>query len=119
MSQILKAQIAKLMTTYPSKVDGIENAPLTDSTNEISFIKASSASLMQEVKVTFADYFIYGFPGFNFHDKFNQSIAPPNKVMYGIIIKSTEKMFYLQLHDTENQTWTGWCPRKSCTIEVR
>ena len=68
-------------------------------------------------KIVFEDYFITGFPGFDFHDKYNNGVAPFAKVMYGEILKETEKMYYVSVHsDSSDKRWVGWVPKKSCTV---
>ena len=94
----------------------------TTQTNEdgevisVTFL-ADSATSSSTIKVTFEDYFITGFDGFDFHNKWNNGIAPYDKVMYGTIDKETPKMYYFNLEDQSHMHhWEGWCPKKSCTV---
>lgn len=83
----------------------------------ILFVHDGQNSPQSTKKVVFEDYFITGFPGFNFHDKYNNGVAPPSRVMYGDIIKETEKMYQVRVHtSSSDKSWTGWVPKKSCTI---
>ncbi len=107
MSQILQKQIENLKTKHPFKESG----------NEIVFLKDANEGTDDKVKVVFESYFITGFPGFDFHDKFNNGIAPFEKVMYGKILKETDKMYYFDLHSISgDKKWVGWSPKKSCTV---
>ena len=117
MNEILKRQIQKLIATYPFKIDGRQEKDLPKSFSSIVFLRDGSVKRESEIRVTFENYFITGFPGFDFHDKWNNGIAPFDKVMYGKILKETEKMYYFELHaETGDKCWTGWCPKKSCTV---
>ena len=69
------------------------------------------------VKVIFADYFVRPFPGFDFHEKWNNGIPPHDTTMYGNILKETNGMWYMEVHSLSNSSiWVGWCPKKCCTI---
>ena len=108
MSKILQAQIERLSSKYPCTTNG----------NTITVHRYSDMPVIKEIKVIFEDYFITGFPGFDFHEKFNNNIPPFDKVMYGKIIKETDRMYYFDLHtETSDKQWMGWCPNKSCTIK--
>lgn len=72
----------------------------------------------QIFRVIFADYIIKPFEGFDFHTKFNNNIAPPENIMYGEIIQTTEKMYKFKLKTSDgSKHWEGWCPKKSCRLE--
>lgn len=117
MNAILIQQLQKLTTKYHFNVDGKSEDGLPESFSDIVFINNGSVKREETTRVTFETYFITGFPGFDFHDKWNNGIAPFDKVMYGKILKETEKMYYFELHaETGDKNWVGWCPKKSCTI---
>ena len=72
----------------------------------------------KEKTVIFENYIINPFPGFDLHEKWNNGIAPPEKRMFGDILKETAGMYYLSLHtETSGKSWQGWCPKKSCVIK--
>lgn len=117
MSRITKAQIERLTQKYRFNVDGNDCAYLPSDFDTVTFI-SNGAQVCNEIKVVFEDYFITGFPGFDFHEKFNNGVYPFDKVMYGKIVKETEKMYFFELHtETSDKKWCGWCPKKSCTIK--
>ena len=69
------------------------------------------------VKVTFEDYMVHPFKGFDFNDRFNFGIPPFERVMYGKIVEQTEKMYKFELHTEQSlEKWVGWCPKKSCKV---
>ena len=38
--------------------------------------------------------------------------------MYGKIVDETKGMYKFELHsESSDKIWTGWCPKKSCTVE--
>ena len=116
MNKILKKQLEILTKKYPFETDGVEGE-VSDDFSQIVF-KKGDKEVSNDIKVIFESYFVTGFPGFDFHDKWNNGVAPFDKVMYGKILKETEKMYYLELHtETNEKQWTGWCPKKSCTIK--
>ncbi len=72
----------------------------------------------EKLTVAFEKYFVDGYSGFDFHDKFNNGISPPEYVMYGKIERETEKMYVLDLISEDGtKKWHGWCPKKCCKIE--
>lgn len=100
------------------EIDGGAKVDFDDDFSEVVFFKKSQNEIdLDEKKFTFENYMIAPFPGFDFNKKFNNGIDPPEKVMYGKIIKETEKMYKVQLYskNTGNQ-WCGWTPKKSVTI---
>lgn len=108
MNSLLNPQIQKLKSKYRSlvKEDG-----------SVVFFSGEAKKEDIEVKIVFEDYFVTGFPGFDFHEKYNNGVYPYSKVMYGKVLKETEKMFYLRAHqEISERVWEGWCPKKSCTI---
>ena len=118
MNPQLKDQIQKLITTYPSKVDDKITDVLPESFNTVLFMHdLNDKGGYTEIKVTFSDYIINPFDGFDFHDKFNHGVKPYDKVMYGTIVKETEKMYYFRLHSAySDKIWEGYCPKKSCVV---
>ena len=117
MNLLIKQQIDNLLKTYKVTADGVS---FTDTPDGVSCFKFSTLQTeKQRVRVTFATYFVTGFPGFDFHDKFNHGVAPPATTMYGEITKETEKMYYFKLKsETGDSTWEGYCPKKSCTVQM-
>ena len=100
------------------EIDGGAKTSFDDDFSEVVFYKKTPHEIdPNEIKVVFADYMINPFPGFDFNEKFNKGINPPERTMYGKIIKETEKMYMLELYskNTGNQ-WRGWSPKKSITI---
>lgn len=70
------------------------------------------------VKIVFEDYIITPFNGFDFHDKWNNGVAPYSRVMYGKIVQETKGMYKFEAHsESSDKEWVGWCPKKSCTIK--
>ncbi len=104
--QIVKNQLEQLKKKYLFDENG----------DSIIFHKVAK-QYNDEVCVTFENYFITGFPGFDFHEKWNNGNAPKEKTMRGRIIKETEKMYFFELHSTSSDYfWNGWCPKKSCKV---
>lgn len=69
-------------------------------------------------RIIFQEYFVKGFDGFDFNEKWNNGVYPPDIVMYGSIIEETENMYKLKLSDNNDRNqWTGWCPKKCCKVE--
>ena len=63
------------------------------------------------------DYIVKPYEGFDFHDKFNGGLPPYQKVMYGKIIKETDKMYQLVARTADGfKIWAGWVPKKSMRI---
>lgn len=118
LNKILQEQLQQLMTV-PFKVDGKSSNAIPEDFNEIVFQKDGlTAYRPRDIRVEFADYILNPFPGFDLHDKWNNGVAPYDKVMYGKITKETEKMFYFEVHsETSGNLWCGWCPKKSCTVK--
>ena len=115
MNKIIQNQINKLTQELNYKI--IEGNGIDDF-KEIIFNKKSFISNKKEVRVTFEKYFVTGYNGFDFHEKFNKGVYPTDIVMVGSIEKETEKMYYFKLHDEMNERqWEGYCPKKCCTIE--
>lgn len=107
-------QVSKATEIYPFEIIGGNSL---EQCSSVVFHRNAEKSLLKEIKVSFADYFITGFPGFDFHKKWNNDIAPPCREMYGMIIKETEKMYKFKLHSADmSNMWEGWCPKKSCTV---
>jgi len=114
MTKILKEQILKLLNNdYKSSTT--EEQIESEQVKDIIFYKKLNNSV-KKYKVIFEDYIVRPFEGFDFHDKFNHGNTPPSGVMYGIIIKETEKMYYFNLSTDSLESWSGWCPKKSCKV---
>lgn len=108
-------QLSKLSEIKHS-VDGVERDDFPDDFKNIVFHQNTS-SAGDKVKVVFMDYIIKPFDGFDFHEKWNDNVPPPSKVMYGEIVENREKMYKFRLHPPTSSTiWEGWCPKKSCTV---
>lgn len=118
MNRTVKEQLQKLIafhfnTDNHNSVKGF-NEPFT----EIIFSKKKSSQSLDEIRVTFEDYIIKPFDGFDFHDKWNNGQPPYAKVMYGKIVGETKGMYKLSVHsETSTKFWIGWCPKKSCKIK--
>lgn len=118
MNDIVKAQLEKL-SDIPHTVDGVSRSDIPDKFDEIVFSKETfdNGNKDDTVRVEFENYIIFPFEGFDFHDKFNRGIPPYAKVMYGKILRETEKMYYFDLcSETSDKHWVGWCPKKSCKV---
>lgn len=110
--------VLERMTIFPFEVDGETLTDIPETAKTVVFRKRGNAPEEKELKVTFKPYFVTGFDRFDFHEKFNKGIYPPTTVMYGYIIKETEKMYYVALHTEMNdKTWDGWVPKKSCVVQ--
>ena len=106
-SQIIQNQLNKLKNEIL----------FSEEDNKIIFYQRNSNIKIDQIKVTFEDYIIKPFEGFDFHQKFNNNQPPTDKIMYGNIIKETEKMFYFDIHsELKERQWQGWCPKKSCKV---
>lgn len=115
MDKILEDQLKKLTTAH-FEVDGKTEKDFPESFSEILFLKKNKNNDL--IKVIFENYIINPFPGFDFHEKWNNGIKPYAKIMYGKIIDETKGMYQFDLHsESDNKIWRGWCPKKSCTIE--
>lgn len=115
MNNIIKQQLNKLKD-YPHIVDGTYTIDIPDNFNSIIF-KKNNIKSNNTIQVIFEDYIIKPFEGFDLHEKFNNGIAPYEKCMYGTIVKETEKMYYFDIHTSDNtKNWCGWIPKKSCKI---
>jgi hypothetical protein len=116
MNDILRKQL-DLLVDREKIIDGKSEKEIPDSFSEIVFKKQITVKSNFEIKVIFADYIVKPFPGFDFHDKFNGGIAPPNKKMFGKIIKETEKMYKFDLQsESGSNHWIGWTPKKSVEV---
>lgn len=117
MNKVLLEQL-NMLKTLEFQVDGKPSKDFPESFSEIIFFKSNrNLSDKTEKIFSFEKYIIQPYDGFDFHDKFNKGVAPPEQVMQGCIIKETEKMYYLKLHSTySGNVWEGWCPKKSVKI---
>lgn len=116
MNEIIKEQLNRLIN-YNFYIDDKQVAIIPDDFNSL-IIKKQGNTSTDSIKVIFENYFIdKKFKDFTFHDKFNKGIIPYAKVLYGEILKESEKMIYFKGHsDSSSEIWEGWIPRKSCTI---
>ena len=117
MNNTIKQQL-EMLKTLEFEVDGVSVKDIPESFSEIVF-KSTQKEIKVDMEKTFIfeDYMIKPFKGFDFHDKFNQGVPPPEKTMKGIILKETEKMYYVKLSSyTSNATWIGWTPKKSVRV---
>lgn len=113
-SKVRNYQLNTLMSMLPYSLERNDEGEVTS----ITFHPSEAVNNQHSIKVTFVDYFITGFDGFDFHDKWNNGIAPFEKVMCGTIEKETAKMYYFKLNNLSyTKQWEGWCPKKCCTIE--
>lgn len=69
-----------------------------------------------DTKFEFVDWFIHPSPSFDFHKQWNGNNPPPSRVMFGKILKETEKMLLVDLYDSMSNNWTGWIIKKCVTI---
>lgn len=116
MNNILKDQL-NLLKTLEFQVDGKPSKDFPESFSEVVFLRTTKQILDTSLKtIKFESYIVTPYEGFDFHDKFNKGIAPPEQVMQGFIIKETEKMYYLKVKSTSGKSWEGYCPKKSCKI---
>lgn len=116
MSRVRNNQINQLIRKYPYTVER-ENGDETSPVVSVTFYRNENTLEDSVIKVTFQDYFITGFPGFDFHAKYNNNIAPYEKIMYGKILEEKPNMYKFELHNEAcTKQWTGWCPKKSCTV---
>ena len=116
MNSILRKQL-DLLNNRDKLVDGKLSANIPNSFSEIIFKRQIIAKSDFEIKVTFADYIVKPFDGFDFHEKFNNGTPPPHKKMFGKIVKETEKMYKFDLQtETGSDRWCGWCPKKSVEV---
>lgn len=115
MNKVIMDQL-EMLKTLEFQVDGKPSKDFPESFSEIVFLK-NGKQLTNQLENTFKfeNYIVKPFQGFDFHDKFNKGIAPPEIVMSGYIDRETEKMYYLKLHSLD-KIWEGWCPKKSVTI---
>ena len=119
MNKIILDQLNALKKTLEFQVDGKPSKDFPEFFSEVTFLKSGSDLVDTRDKTfIFEDYIIRPFEGFDFHDKFNNGIAPPEKVMVGKIIKETEKMYFIEAESLfDIKTWKGWVPKKSVKID--
>ena len=146
MSSIIKEQL-DLLKNNSFEVDGKKLDYIPDTFNSITFFKTNkNINKIAEKMFIFKDYMIIPFDGFDFNEKFNKGINPPLKIMFGEVLKETDKMYYIKAHgkcittsccshcltygtvnllcskcledlgDINNIVWQGWTPKKSCDI---
>lgn len=115
MDGILKTQLMKLETAH-FEIDGKKEKDFSKPFSEIIFYKKDKKD--NAIKVTFENYIVNPFPGFDLHEKWNNGIKPYSKVMYGKIVDETKGMYKFDIHSESNdKSWVGWCPKKSCHVE--
>lgn len=106
-----------MLSSLDFLVDGIKTTYIPDKFDEIVFLSSSKKVInTSEKQVIFEDYIIKPFKGFDLHEKFNKGKIPPEKTMFGFILKETDKMYFFKLRTSDNRYWEGWCPKKSCKI---
>ena len=117
MNNILLDQLNRLIVNgRKAKIGGKYVDTVPETTDAVVF-EGKEAPAEKEVRVTFEDYFIHPYKGFDFHIAQNQT-PPPEKVMYGKITRETEKMYVFSLHPEDSlEIWEGKCPKKSCRVE--
>lgn len=117
MNDILKVQLQKC-SNLEFKVDGKVSTAIPEDFEEIVFMKQMSKDEkpVLDTKFEFVDWFIHPSPSFDFHKQWNGNNPPPSKVMFGKILKETEKMLLVDLYDSMSNNWTGWIIKKCVTI---
>lgn len=117
INKIVKEQLENLQE-YIREVDQKPTSQVPTTATEIIFSdkKVVAQDEPKLLTVVFEQYIVHPYGTFDFHDKFNNGIAPPEATMQGVILKETEKMLYLNVHTSKGVAWTGWCPKKSCKI---
>ena len=119
MNSILKEQL-KILNQLTHSVDGIPGKDIPDDFNEVVFNRTCNLELKstqkEQATFIFEKYIVKPFEGFDFHDKFNNGIAPPDIVMGGTVERETEKMYYINANSPAG-TWSGWVPKKSVRVE--
>lgn len=116
INPIVKEQL-EMLTSLEYEVDGKKVEGIPDRFEEIVF-KSNNKNIQvtREKQVIFEKYIVEPFDGFDFHKKFNKNKIPPAIIMFGFILKETNKMYYFKLRTDDNQYWEGWCPKKSCKV---
>lgn len=111
---IVQKQLESL-SKYRHSVDGKDSDSIPESFNHIVFYKQSKE--VAKVKVIFADYIVKPYDGFDFHERWNNGTPPMQKTMIGEIDSQTQGMLHFNVKTEDGlQSWTGWCPKKSCTV---
>lgn len=111
-NEFLKSQIGRMGVAF--EVDGKTSNAIPDDFKEIVFKKNNQP---KEICVSFSDYIVNPYPGFDLHEKWNNGIAPPRHRMYGEVIEENSSMIKVNVHtDDYEQNWCGWCPKKSCVV---
>ena len=115
MEKIILDQL-EMLKTLDFQVDGKSSKDFPKSFSSILFLKKSNNIPKGELKFTFKDYVLTDFMN-DFNKKFNKNKKIPEKIMLGIIIKDTEKMYYIKVRNKSNtKTFEGWIPKKSVDI---
>lgn len=118
MNKTIKEQLG-MLKAIPFKVDGQEVLDIPQDFTEITFMHSTKEVPNPDIEKTFIfdDYIVKPYEGFDFHDKFNGGLPPYQKVMYGKIIKETDKMYQLVARTADGfKIWAGWVPKKSMRI---
>ena len=118
MNKTIKEQL-NMLKTLEFQVDGKSLKDFPEFFTEVVFLKNSNAQLFDTSEKTFAfkDYIVHPYEGFDLHEKFNKGKAPPETVMYGCILRETEKMYYIKVRTLDNtKIWEGYVPKKSVSV---
>ena len=117
MNNVLLDQLNRLIDNgRKAKIGGKYIDTIPETMDAVVF-EGKEAPAVKEVRVIFEDYFVHPYKGFDFHTSLNQT-PPPEKVMYGQIVRETEKMYAFSLHPEDSlELWVGKCPKKSCRVE--
>ena len=115
MDKVLKEQL-DMLKTLDFQVDGKSSKDFPKSFSSVLFLKRNNAVPKGELSFTFKDYVLTNFMD-DFNKKFNKNKKIPEKNMFGVIIKDTEKMYYIKVRNKANtKVFEGWVPKKSVDI---
>lgn len=117
MNNIIKQQL-NMLKSLDFEVDGESVSDFPDSFSEVVFKRNIDSNLNdnRELTIQFMEYVLDSFMD-DFHKKFNNGDKPSELVMYGTIIRETDKMNYIMVHNKDNtKTFKGWIPKKSMKI---
>ena len=119
MNKLILEQL-QMLKNLEFQVDGKPSKEFPDSFSKVLFKHTGNEELKDSSDkiIVFADYMVNPYEGFDFHKKFNSNNPPPEVVMYGVVLRETEKMYYLKLRTKDGQkSWLGWSPKKSVRIQ--
>lgn len=117
MNNILKQQL-DMLKSLDFEVDGKSVKDFPDSFSEVTFKRSNFNTLVdnREITIQFMNYVLEPFMD-DFHNKFNKGNKPQELVMYGTILRETEKMNYILVHNMDNsKVFEGWIPKKSMKV---